>query len=194
MKTPAPVIATMLLAPLLSFFGCSSPQQAEPSAATVEIAPGDMDRAIDAARAVLLDNRFTIDRVDARRGVLTTIPKQTAGLASPWDPEQSSLDQEIGDLVHHHERVVRVSFEQGASGGPILADVHASIIRVRRPGWRLETESVRKSTHTASISNNNTRMPPVLREPIGEDHALSARLAQEIRDRLAQQPVASSSN
>lgn len=191
MKIPArPIAALMLLTPILVLGACSSAAPYTKDSVVIELDPADLDRAIDAARAVLIDNRFTVDRVDARRGVLTTYPKQTAGLASPWDPEQSSFDQEIADLVHHHERVIRVSFVQDAPGAMIRADVHASIIRIRRPGWRLETESIRKSTHTGSISNNNTRMPSVLREPIGEDHALSTRLAEEIRARLALPPVA----
>lgn len=182
------MISALLLAPALLLSACSAPRQIAESETMIEIAPSDMDRAIDAARAVLIENRFTIDRVDARRGVLTTFPKQTAGIASPWDSEQSSFDQEIADLVHHHERVIRVSFEQESVGAPIHANVHASIVRVRRPGWRLETESIRRSTHARRISNNNTNVPSIQREQIGEDHQLSARLAEQIRDRLEQHP------
>jgi len=190
MKTPARTAAAIiLLCTALAPIACSSPQTAREHSATIGLAPGEMDRAFEAARAVLLENRFTIDRVDARRGILTTLPKQTAGLASPWDAEQSSFDQEVADLVHHHERVVRVSFEQPSAGAPIEARVHASIVRVRRPGWRLETESVRRSTHTNAISINNTRLPPTQREQIGEDQALSDRIAGQIRDRLANTPA-----
>jgi hypothetical protein len=185
MNTPRRIILiSALLAPVLLLSACSSSRPIEASETMIEIAPEQMDRAIDAARSVLIENRFTIDRVDARRGVLTTYPKQSAGIASPWDAEQSSFDQEIADLIHHHERIIRVSFEQEHAGAPIRANVHASIVRVRRPGWRLETESIRRSTHARRISSNNTDVPSIQREQIGEDDRLSARIAQQIRDRL----------
>ncbi len=182
MNTLASILAALILPATL--LGCAAPKPTQSHHASLTIDASDYDRAIDAARQVLIDNRFEIDRVDARRGIITTAPKQTAGLATPWDQEQSSLDQEWADLVHHHERVVRVSFTRPSAGEPIEATVLASIIRIRRPNWRLETESIRHSTHAITIEANNTRAPATMREPIGEDAALSEKIASQIEAKL----------
>lgn len=67
--------------------------------------------AFDLARDVLREEGFILDRVDAAAGIITTRPKTTAGLATPWDAEQSSAEQEIDDLANRQQRTVRITFE-----------------------------------------------------------------------------------
>lgn len=67
--------------------------------------------AFDLARDVLREEGFMLDRVDAAAGVITTRPKTTAGVATPWDSEQSSAEQEIDDLANRQQRTVRITFE-----------------------------------------------------------------------------------
>jgi hypothetical protein len=184
MKTATRLLLALLMPAVL--IGCSTPHRDPEARSTIEIPSEDYERAIDAARAVLIENRFTIDRIDALRGIITTLPKQTSGIASPWDSEQSSMDQEWADLVHHQERVIRISFTRPNDDQPVEAHVLASIVRIRRPGWRLETESIRNSTHTTSITTNGSRVPATMREPVGEDVQLSAKLAHQIEQRLTQ--------
>ncbi len=77
---------------------------------TFAVAPGGYVGAFDAARVELLNAGFTLERVDAARGVLSTTTKTTAGLATPWDGEQETVGQEWQDFVNRQARVIRVTF------------------------------------------------------------------------------------
>lgn len=137
------------------------------------------ERVVEAAREVLTDHRFVLDRVDARRGVVTTAFKSTQGLASPWDSEQNSLREESADLVNQHERGVRVSIDdEGAFTVSVIVQ------RVHRPAWRVETESISQSTHAVVIDSNGRAVASRQITPIGLDGELARRLGQEISARL----------
>ncbi len=146
-------------------------------------APGAV---FDAVRETLVDYRFALDRVDALRGVITTRPKRTVGLASPWDREQSGLDQEWEDLLNEQRRVVRVAFdrERDASDYSSLT-VSVELVRSHRPGWRLESESIRLSTHARTRNDDGELEPVSFDEVIGMDTRLAERLVEEIEARLS---------
>ena len=149
----------------------------------IQYTPGRYDEAFDAVRDVLSEFRFAIDRVDARRGVITTHPKRSAGLGTPWDREQSTLTQEWEDLINEQRRVVRVEFEQGEESSN-QARVRVEVLRTHRPNWRVQSESVRLSTHARSRDVNGELEPGSYLEPVGLDTALAWRLAAAINDRL----------
>lgn len=138
---------------------------------------GDADRplVIDAIRRVLADHRFVIDRVDGRRGVVTTEFKSTQGIASPWDTEQGSLRDESADFVNQHERSVRVQIGDDGS-----VDVSVVVRRVHRPGWRIETESISSSTHTTVLDTDGRAQPRRMVTPVGIDGDLAQRIGREI--------------
>lgn len=137
------------------------------------------ERVVQAVREVLTDYRFEIDRVDARRGVVTTAFKSTQGLASPWDGEQNSLYEESADLVNQHERGVRVTLDDEGS-----FVVSVIVQRVHRPAWRVETESIAQSTHAVVIGADGGAVASRQITPIGLDGGLAERLGEEIRARL----------
>jgi hypothetical protein len=139
----------------------------------------DREQLIGVIRDVLTDHRFVIDRVDGRRGVVTTAYKGTQGLASPWDGEQGSMKQETADLVNQHERSVRVDIDDDGS-----VTVSVLVQRVHRPGWRIETESIGQSTHATVIGAGGERQPARLVTPIGQDQQLAERIGEAIRERL----------
>lgn len=184
--------------------GCAVPT--EP--ATFTVSEGRLQDAIDATRAVLREYRFELDRIDAGEGVVSSQPKETAGAVSFWEPDQSTLKAEWDDLANRHARQVRVSFEptgrDGAGSGAAQHDpervptdardggertgvVEVTLLRYRRPGWKLETEAVAWSAHAVD---------PELRRgvgaefwsPVRRDDELAARLARDIRERLAVVP------
>ena len=157
--------------------------------ASVTIETGEASDAtlMDAAREVLMEYRFALDRVDARHGVITTHPKRTAGLATPWDREQSGLDQEWEDLFNEQRRVVRVEFDRDpASSGDAItgARVQVEILRTRRPGWRIEAESVRLSSHARLRDADGELESASQREVIGLDARLAHRIAEAISQRI----------
>lgn len=176
------------------------------------------DRAIAAARDVLLEARFEIDRIDAASGVITTLPKTSAGLLAPWDQDQTTLGQEISDATSTQRRRVRITFEPAAAdrrdrpagqaaadivgigavaGGGSTIDLRSSglemtarvdvfVDRVRRPGMRLETESIRTSSVTVDPTLSARRMMPEYATTVDHDDLLAGRLAERIRERLRQ--------
>ncbi len=178
----------------LGVIGCAGTQTRstigaqDPIAGSVsmEVDPADADRVFDATRDSLMDFRFAIDRVDAARGVITTRPKRTAGLATPWDREQSGLDQEWEDLLNEQRRIVRVRFERsGGEGTPITrARVWVELVRTHRANWRVQSESVRLSSHARSRDTMGRPEPISSREVIGLDERLARRLVDAISDRL----------
>ncbi len=172
-----------------------------------ELAPASYTEAFDATREALLDCRFTLERVDAHAGVITTAPKPTAGLLSPWDAEQSSFRDELEDFTSDQRRVVRVEFHAGpppavgpATPGqsvtlppspadadtPVTATVRVVIERRYIPGRTIEPESIRRSTTFVDLDLISRGMQPVYYVPIADDPQLAARLVEMIRARLAE--------
>lgn len=196
----------LVLALLLG--GCAS--RAGRGSAEVMIAPGDYARAFDAARDVLAASRFSLERVDARAGVITTRPKATVGLATPWDAEQATIEQEFDDLINQHERRVRIAFEPArlpaaapdaatADGGgrtsasradlttfsgPIVARVEAWVERTARPGWRVDTTAVRLSQAWRDPALQERGIAGRYTVPTTRDDALSAAIGERIATRL----------
>jgi hypothetical protein len=173
--------------------GCAS---RPPVPAELQIAPGAYPQAFEAAKSSLTERGFELDRVDARAGVITSAPKHTAGLATPWDREQATLEHEFEDLMNQQHRTVRITFDRVAATtaddagverdlreepGPVLARVEVALTRVHVPGWRIETTSVPAS--------RRWRDPDLLQRGIGGryevpftlDPHLAADLAASIR-------------
>lgn len=173
-----------LLAACLLLGACAS---VPPGARTEHAVPPETyPDLFDAARETLAEHRFTLDRVDAARGVITTAPKRTTGLASLWDREQTTLAQNFEDLAHQHERVARVTFEP--ADNPTRVGVEVVVQRVRRPHWRIETDAIRFSGYATDPIARRAGVPPEFREPIAEDRALAARLMHRILERAGLDP------
>lgn len=180
-KHPAiPLRILACLAPLALAACASAPPAGARSDA--DFAPEVYPDLFNAACEVLADYRFTIDRVDAARGVITTYPKRTAGLATPWDREQSSLAQEFEDLAHQQERSARVTFEPPEA--PTRVTVQIILDRVHRPNWRVETDALRQSTHARDPIGIRAGQHPEFREPVAEDRALAERIMADIQSRV----------
>lgn len=90
--------------------GCAGSNRPE-----FRVAASDYAITFEAARDVLADYRFTLSRVDARAGVITTTPKTTGGLFTPWDTEQSKLSQEWEDTLNKQQRRVEITFTPAAA-------------------------------------------------------------------------------
>jgi hypothetical protein len=166
--------------------------------AEVVIQPGGYEAAFVAARSVLREADFRIEREDAYSGVITTQAKTTAGWATPGDQEQRSAWQETEDLLNRQSRVVRVEFaSEGegagqddlrarAAGNATRMRVFATLSRRQRPGWRLETAAVRASTRTSDPDRAARGMEPEYDVAVAEDRDLAAWIAGRVRARLDQ--------
>ncbi len=191
------------LAPLIKLFAAASTAVLASCAshppASIDVPPGQYERAFDAARDQLVRARFELDRVDARSGVITTKPKTTAGLATPWDAESVSLAQKTEDLLNQQQRRVRVTFEPTAGSmpgdgstadlrtleGPLTARVEVSIDRVRAPGWELDATAIRYSGRTQSRAISERGLWPRYEVPFSQDDGWARALAARVRDALA---------
>lgn len=165
---------------LVILTGCATAPP-ESARADADFRADDYPALFDAAREVLSDYQFTLDRIDAARGVITTAPKRTAGLATPWDREQSTARQEFEDLAHQHDRVARITFEP--ADRPTRVAVEVVVHRVHRPNWRIETDALRQSTHAVDPIAVRAGQPGEFREPVAEDRDLARRLMADIHAR-----------
>jgi hypothetical protein len=151
---------------------------------TFVVPPGEYESAFDAARKTLVEHRFTLERVDAGEGVITTREAASAGLASPWHPYQSTPGDEVEDLLNQQFRRVRVTFtlrDDGSREGRVRVSVH----RVQRPGLRLSP----RTHHTASLAIDPALvargMGPGYSVPVRRDARLEARLARAIEQAVS---------
>jgi hypothetical protein len=168
-------------------------------APTFDVSQGDYARAFDASVETLREYRFKVDRVDAAAGVVTTFPKSSSGLATPWDVEQSTPTQEVEDLVAFNSRQVRITFEPRAlagrvappreatttfEAGPMVGRVEAVILRRYVRGWRVSPAAILQSDFTFDTQAAAKGQPQQFDAPLTRDERLAARLASRIRARL----------
>lgn len=205
MKSGRLLLTSLTTGALALVGGCAGSKPLPP---TFEVPPGRYDAAFDASREVLREARFPIDRVDAGAGVISTDPKTSAGLATPWDDEQSSTRDEFEDLFNHQRRLVRITFEPAQPPpnlpgtetqlgetadvpnlrrceGPLIARVMVVIEREHRPGRRVETVSIASSTFTRDPALGPRGLGGPYWVPIAQDPALAGRLAAKIQKALA---------
>jgi hypothetical protein len=189
------LLILMLAAVALGAGGCAIPS-APPD---VAVAPDQYSAAFDAARDTLRRYQFELERVDARAGVITTRPKMTGGLATPWDRQQSTLAQEWEDFVNEQQRTVRITFEPAATDGsppppadskpadlrlvegPVTAHVDVVIERIEHTGRRLEPTAIRYSSITQDPDLVTRGLWPSYAVAFSQDPLLARTLAEEIR-------------
>jgi hypothetical protein len=165
----------------------SEAEQAAVEAGVRELAAGQRQAAFEAARDVLRELRFELNRIDAREGVLTTQVKFSSGLATPWDIEQTTARDELADLLHKHAREVRVSFVE--RGEELRMEVVVGVLRMQTPGQRLAPRAVALSSVATDVtpaqpqdvqSLGNGWAPHVVRR----DDGLAEVIAAEVQRRV----------
>lgn len=191
MRSPRPRLAALLL-PLLLLAGCT-PDDTSP---TFAVPAGQYSRAFEASESALRDYRFALARIDARAGVISTHPKRTSGLATPWDVEQSTLGQEFEDLASNHSRRVRVTFEPASppnagdsatalDRAPLVGRVEVILIRAYARDWRPSSASILDSSFAYDPTLSAKGQSATYEAPLTRDERLAARIAATIRTRLA---------
>lgn len=197
-------MSVLLLAAATGLAGCTT--TSGPTEMTVE--SGQYSATFDAARHVLRDAHFDLERVDSSAGVITTTPKATAGLMSPWDSEQQTAGQEFEDMLQHHHRKVRITFEAAGDGSPdagadsqaegsgeqpdLIDEPRQTTMRVRvelqqvnRPNWRIDSTSIRLGTYAWDPALAERDMQPRYETVIADDTDFARRLVELIRAQVA---------
>lgn len=154
------------------------------------VAPGHYPAAFDATRELLRGMDFTLERVDADSGVISTEPRFSRGLLEPWDATQTGLSDEWEDTVNMQARSVRVTFTQDGGeptddAAETTATVWVTLYRNHRSGRRLDSEWVGASTF-ARDPLQQARHTSVYLVPTRRDEALEARLADKILRELGE--------
>ncbi|MCW5774916.1 MAG: hypothetical protein KIS87_00520 [Phycisphaeraceae bacterium] len=176
------------MAGLLVASGCTTPK----SGGVFAVPAGAYGEAIDATRDALRDYRFNLERVDAAAGVVTTAGKWSSGLATPWDAEQSSIDQEWDDTMNRQQRRVRVTFSPADGraaddlrllASPLVGRVEVTVYRLHRQGWRLESEAVGRSRRALDPELGRSQGSRYL-VPMTRDEGLEARIAEAVARRM----------
>lgn len=171
-----------------------------PKPAVIVVLPGEYERAFNATREVLLEHKFSLERVDAAGGMITTQNRSTAGLATPWDADQSTFYQEWEDVTNQQQRAVRVSFAPEGDDGDVAPDeafvdrrsddqtlvarIEVDVLRARRKGWRVETEAITLSSRYRDPVTARRTGGETFLEPVGQDEHLAGRIAAGVRERL----------
>jgi hypothetical protein len=183
------ILSTAAVSALLlcGLAGCASgsrrgaEEQADPGAFVVP----DGSAAFDAAREVLREMRFELERVDFERGVITTRPKSSAGSLTFWDHRPAGLEEELSDAMHRQERRVRVELPAGGAAG--TGRVTVWIDRGVTPGARVSPRVPARLTYardaTAELRGVSGRYATVLTE----DAATGRRIARAIASRVSLQ-------
>lgn len=163
--------------------------------AMLRIPAGKYAAAFDAARHELRDAGFTLERVDAFSGIITSWPSTSAGFATPWSRDQSTVEQEFDDFFQRHARTVRITFEPAdpasipASDAPtdlrslnteLLMRTHVIVERAYRPGWRIDNTSIRYSSYYTDPDLQARAMQPVYSVARAEDRLLADHIAARI--------------
>lgn len=170
------------------------------------LATGEYPRAFASSRDVLRDFGFTLERVDAQAGVITTQPKGTGGLVTPWDQEQTTFAQELEDAGQRHRRVARLEFVpmDGTGGvmtgaavpdlrrfsGPVEVRAWVDVYRWHMTQWRLNSISIRDSWYTTD-TDLEARGMTSYGVAHAQDPALAERLILAIRQAMGSEPALS---
>lgn len=196
-------ILCIAIAAAASIGGCATPL-APQGTATVERA--DYQAAFDRTRDALVDLGFTLNRVDAAAGVVTTDPLIGRGAFGPWQRQQHTLGAEVADALHAQSRSVRVEFlpaaaasavptdaprsqidqgpeptvvaELGSPSSPLIARVTVLVERRYRPGTRPQVADVLRTTRAYDpMLNADRQFDVVIRRDEELERAIAGRIA-----------------
>lgn len=203
------VLTILLLACCLT--GCATRQSAtKPAAATFVVQAEDYAGAFEAAKGVLLDRQFELERVDARAGVIVTRPRSGAGMLTPWT--LGPWNRPVEDTINAQRRVVEVRFEAaeevdrppggvpdalasprpprppGQAAGAIVVSVRVLIERRVAPTRRLDASAIRLTSTPFDPRLSRRGLSMTYYAPRDLDADASATLARSLQRRLDAPP------
>jgi hypothetical protein len=185
-----------LLIPLAFLAACAS----RPTDTTFTIPPGQYAAAFDAAKQTIREAEFELARIDARGGVIASLPRASSGYATPWIRHGSSFNDDVEGLAHYQRRQIRITFApEGADAtadppsadtdlrehqGTLIARVEVDIERIYKPGRRLDATSARLTSFATDPDLVDRGLQPLFTAEHRPDPALAARIAHEISTRV----------
>lgn len=170
---------------LLGVASCAS----RPAATELRVTAAEYPRAFQAAKDVLRDASFELDRVDASAGIITTAPRPWAGFMTPWVPHATGGRSALEGFAQNERRVARVRFEPSdqanAESSDRIARVDVEVEHVERPGRRVSVASARLTSQWTDPRLLNQGLQPSYAYPAAADPDLAARLLREVSERMS---------
>ena len=187
-RIASPWIASIVC---LAAAGCASTPPATADA-DFQVTDDQYEVAFAAAKDVLRDAGFALDRVDATRGVITTRERSSSGFATPWIDHATTPGDGAAGVLHRERRIAEVRFvrESGGPDAPIRAEVEVTIQRIGAPGRQPEPSSIRIQSQWTEGTRSGASSSPFSAITERPDPRLAARLASQIEDRVAHTPPA----
>lgn len=184
--------------------GAAPPGAGAPAERSFAAPSGEYARVFETTKDVLRDAGFVLARVDAKAGVIVTAPLASSGFATPWIGAEATFNDSVEAVANAERRIVEVRFlvpgapgapttESGAGSpggaaleaGAVAGEVSARVVRVRSPGRRVESASIRLTSFASDASVRERGLEPDFQAPEREDPALAERVASRIRSALA---------
>lgn len=176
-------IAALLLP--LTLAACASSK----GPSSIAIDPASGDAAFFAAKDVLRDFGFQLERVDSTAGIITTAPKVSHGLATPWDATQSTAGQELSEYLNNERRRVRITFRSDDNSTQPSTqrsnlDVEVTLYRMQDPGLRPAPRAIVTTSRTTDPIAAPQGTAWQYEVPVSRDPALESRIAAAITTKL----------
>ncbi|MDX2114212.1 MAG: hypothetical protein SFZ24_01145 [Planctomycetota bacterium] len=167
---------------------------------TFEVGAGRYAAVFESSKQALREFEFELGRVDARSGVITSAPRPSSGLATPWVPHLSGVGDALGGLTQFERREARIEFvpvEERAAGpgagagasdlrdeaAPLRGRVTVRVERVYQPGRRVDPTSVKLVSFTRDPEAVERGDEPRFITEVREDERLAARIAALIAEK-----------
>jgi hypothetical protein len=175
---------------------CASHHEADALKPTASIPAGEYEAAFRAAKDVLRASQFDLERVDAAAGVITTLPKSSAGLATPWLDYDATLGDGVDDLIHRDRRRTTVRFEptdqpdasplldRRTLDAPLTMRVTVEVERTYVTGRRADPTSIRLTSRVIDPQLADMGLYPLARGIVGQDEQLASRIVLLIEDSI----------
>ncbi len=173
------------LCALVGVASCTS----SPAVTELRVTADEYPRAFQAAKDVLRNASFELDRVDASAGIITTVPRPWAGFMTPWVPHATGGRSALEGFAQNERRVARVRFEPSdqanAESSDRIARVEVDVEHVERPGRRVSVASARLTSQWTDPRLLNQGLQPSYAYSSAADPDLAARLLREVTDRMS---------
>lgn len=175
---------------------CASPLRENTGTNGATIPAGRYDDAFHAAKDVLRAAHFDLERIDAAAGVITTQPRSSAGLATPWLDYDETFAEGVNDLIHRDRRRVTIRFDPSDRPDasalvdrrtldvPLNMRVTIDVERTYVTGRRANPSSIRLISRTTDPQLTERGIGREEIVTVGQDEPLAERIAKSIEGQI----------
>ncbi len=154
--TYAAVVASGLLAVLLAGIGCAGGQADEPG--PLEIRADAYGRTYEAARRVLRDHGFELDRQDYRFGRITTRPLGSPTIVEIWHGSNSTAAQAAASTINDQRRLVTVMLDPAPKPSDLSAETVEQFTQTEPAAYLLRVEvTIERHQHPQQRLSGSTK-------------------------------------